>query len=164
MVTPEGKAALLEVNELPSVARLRKGAARRAVARGTLPSSASERAFDGEKEAVVRALLRFVAGVVVGSDDDEGASEVEAARAAGLKPLAEAVARGQRALLEGKKAREREREQKKGIVRRLARRLFFESAAGDAAAALLAAVCPRLLVFLAGLAACAGVAGPDLAL
>ena len=88
----------------------------------------------------------------------------QAARAAGLKPLAEAVARGQRALLEGTKAREREREQKKGIVRRLARRLFFESAAGDAAAALLAAVCPRLLVFLAGLAACAGVAGPDLAL
>ena len=53
------------------------------------------------------------------------------------------------------------RRRPKGLARRLARRLFFESAAGDAAAAVLAAACPRLLVFLAELAARCGVAGPS---
>ena len=147
-MTPEGMAALLEINELPSVARLQKGAK-------AAEAAAAERAFDGEKEAVVKALLRFVAGVSGGE-----ASEVEAARAAGLKPLSEAVARGQRAL--DAAAEEKERKRKRCLARRLARRFFFESAAGDAAAALLAAVCPRLLVFLAKLAARSGVAGTNL--
>ena len=154
VVTPEGRVALLEINELPSTARLRKGAK---VGKAT----AAERAFDGEKEAVIKALLRFVAGVS-SSSMREKPSEVEAARAAGLKPLSEAVARGQRLLPDPSLEREAEgRRRPKGLARRLARRLFFESAAGDAAAAVLAAACPRLLVFLAELAARCGVAGPS---
>lgn len=163
VVTPEGKAALLEINELPSIARLQKGA--RAKVAKEASSSAAERAFDGEKEAVVTALLRFVAAVSE-AGEATSESEAEAARAAGLKPLAEAVASGQRALDVAAAAaaeRKKEEQQKKRkwclFARRLARRLFFESAAGDAAAALLAAVCPRLLVLLAELAARAGLAG-----
>ena len=147
VLTPEGRAALLEINELPSLARLRKGGK---VDEAAAP--AAELAFDAEKERVVSALMRFLSGV-----GEEGTSEVEAARAAGLKPLSEAVEEGRRTLEEIQK-KKREKCQKR---RGLARRLFFESAVGDAAAALLARASPRLLVLAAELAARAGLVGPE---
>lgn len=170
VLTPEGKAALLEINELPSLARLQKGG-RKAAKKAATRTAAAEQAFDEEKEAVVGALLRFVSGMSreegeKKNREEEGqegeatrGAEVEAARSAGLKPLSGAVAAGQRALDEIEKRR-RSEEEAKCPLKRLARRLFLKSAAGDASAALLARVSPRFLVFVADLAARAGVAGP----
>ena len=169
VVTPEGRAVLLEINEAPSFARMGKGGQESEPSRSTA-------AFDGEKEAAAAALVAFLAKTLETDDDTlatvrclldsvdadtaatvrAAAAEAAAARAAGWSPLAPAVVAG----LEAAVTHANSTKSRPPLRRTLW--ACATSRLGVWCARALGGAAPRALAWVAHLGATAGVLGsPD---